>query len=87
MVCVGGCFVKERGATEARSPGSTDHSKLGPQELRGRATTEPAAIDGYAVFPSGADGHGHGTHCAGSAAGAYVGVCVGGWRVIMCVYM
>ena len=42
------------------------------QELRGRATTEPATVDGYAVFENGNDGHGHGTHCAGTAAGGWV---------------
>lgn len=40
------------------------------QELRGRATTESVAVDGVAVFENGGqDGHGHGTHCSGIAAG------------------
>lgn len=45
------------------------------QEIRSRAMTESVKVDGEDVFQNGGlDGHGHGTHCAGIAAG----VCVGG---------
>ena len=40
------------------------------QEITGRATTESVVVDGsYQPFGPGTDGHGHGTHCAGTAAG------------------
>ena len=41
------------------------------QEYRGRATTESVFINGAYAFPSGADGHGHGSHTAGIAAGKW----------------
>jgi len=41
----------------------------------GRATTESVTMDnGSKPYGSGRDGHGHGTHCAGTAAGINVGV-------------
>lgn len=48
-------------------------------EYQGRATTESVRVEsGYAPFGDGSDMHGHGTHCAGTAAGAYICMCVGG---------
>lgn len=45
------------------------------QEIRGRATTESVVVEsGNAPFGAGNDGHGHGTHCAGTAAGLNVGI-------------
>ncbi|GAB5037204.1 serine protease [Nannochloropsis oceanica] len=44
-------------------------------EFMGRATTESVTMDnGSKPYGSGRDGHGHGTHCAGTAAGINVGV-------------
>jgi hypothetical protein len=44
-------------------------------EIRGRATTESVTLDnGFRPYGTGRDGHGHGTHCAGTAAGTNVGI-------------